>query len=576
MARFLGTAAGRSAGGGGGGGLFTKAKVFTTAGSSTFDVPGNASTVKVFVVGAGSCYRPGLYCFNSTNCCSGVSYPRRYYNACFCGHLTGAGGGYAEKTWTSKDDQIGGKQLTVIVGSPGGTSSSSVDGAGLNAVTATNATESAYTWACTSNSTARDNTNDNPIFGGFKLPTCGYQNNFNGYNNDGGSASGGDINRTGGEGELIPEFLYDAKLDAYSTDTGGGSSSGTTGTNSCWVSPSICCMCWRAYHQVFGSHCYWQAWCCDNCTCYYLCANISSMCYCVPGGGSNPARAEVQIQYRGKAAGGVGSCGGWCNASNSFEETFNDGGRKFPDSCGPVGIPPIAPGNNTMPDASLEDETWHTVPIGMGAQSGYSAGNGAAGRTEGIIADVTPRNDQKGDASGAGGSGSEMQVTCGWNSSYGYDYSFGGSAVHCGCFMYYPGVHSSCQSKTASCGAGSNPPYCYSCTGFGWTYVFGSCQSTQAMCWKMPYGSTSVDSGGGADCVYKTCYNVGFLHDPESNAADTYTIPLSTLLNADTDGNQEDFIYGRGATLDKAAGYGGGGNREYKAGGSGAVVIVYG
>ena len=331
--------------------------------------------------------------------------------------MTGAGGGYAEKTWTSKDDQIGGKQLTVIVGSPGGQSSSSVDGAGLNAVTATNATESAYTWACTSNSTARDNTNDNPIFGGFKLPTCGYQNNFNGYNNDGGSASGGDINRTGGEGELIPEFLYDAKLDAYSTDTGGGSSSGTTSTSSCWVSPSICCMCWRAYHQVFGSHCYWQAWCCDNCTCYYLCSNISSMCYCIPGGGSNPARAEVQIQYRGKAAGGVGSCGGWCNASNTFEETFNDGGRKFPDSCGPVGIPPIAPGNNTMPDASLEDETWHTVPIGMGAQSGYSAGNGAAGRTEGIIADVTPRNDQKGDASGSSGSASEMQVTCGWNSS---------------------------------------------------------------------------------------------------------------------------------------------------------------
>ena len=72
MARFLGTAAGRSAGGGGGGGLFTKAKVFTTPGTSTFDVPGNASTVKVFVVGAGSCYRPGTYCFHSENCCSGL------------------------------------------------------------------------------------------------------------------------------------------------------------------------------------------------------------------------------------------------------------------------------------------------------------------------------------------------------------------------------------------------------------------------------------------------------------------------------------------------------------------------
>ena len=577
MARFLGTAAGRAAGGGGGGGLFTKAKVFTTPGSTTFDVPGNASTVKVFVVGAGSCYRPGLYCFNSENCCSGVQYPRRYYNACFCGHLTGAGGGYAEKTWTSKDDQIGGKQLTVVVGSAGGTSSSSVDGTGLTAVTASNATEASFTWSCTNNDQARDNSNDNPIFGGFQLPTCGYQNSFSGYYNDGGTASGGDINRTGGQGELIPEFLYDAKLDAYSTDTGGGGSSGTTGTNSCWVNPNICCMCWRAYHQVFGSHCYWQAWCNDNCTCYYLCSNISSMCYCTPGGGSNPPRAEVQIQYRGKAAGGVGSCGGWCNASNPFESEYLDGGRKWPDSCGPVGIPPYAPGGNAMPDSSLEDRAWHTVPKGIGAQSGYSAGNGAAGRTEGIVADVTPRNDAKGDAPSAGGGGvSEMQVTCSWNSSYGYDYSFGGSAIHCGCFMYYPGVHSGSQSKGASCGSGSNPPYCYHCAGFGWTYVFGSNQSAQALCWKMPYGSTHVDAGGGGDCVYKTCYNVGFLNDPESNAADTYTIPLSTLLSADTDGNQEDFIYGRGATLDRAAGYGGGGNREYTAGGSGAVVLVYG
>jgi len=575
MARFLGTAAGRAAGGGGGGGLFTKAKVFTTPGSTTFDVPGNASTVKVFVIGAGSCYRPGTYCFNSENCCSGVHYPRRYYRACFCGHLTGAGGGYAEKTWTAKDDQIGGKQLTVVVGSQGGSSSSSVSVPGINAVTASNATESSYSWSCTNNSTARDGSNDNPIFGGFQLPVCGYQNSFSGYYNNGGTASGGDINRSGGQGELIPEFLYDSKMDAYSVDTGGGGGGGLTNTNSCWVSPNICCMCWRAYHQVFGSHCYWQAWCCDNCTCYYLCQFIQSMCYCTPGGSSNPPRAEVQIQYRGKNSGGLYN-GGWCTQTNPFEQEFGDGGRKFPDSCGPVGIPPIAPGGNSMPDSTLEDRAWHTVPKGIGAQSGYSAGNGAAGRTEGIIADVTPRNDGKADAGGGGGAVSEMQVTCGWNSSYGYDYSFGGSAVHCGCFVYYPGVHSNCQSKGASCGSGSNPPYCYSCTGFGWTYVFGSSQSTQAMCWKMPYGSTHVNAGAGGDCVYKTCYNVGFLNDPESNAADTYTIPLSTLLNADTDGNQEDFIYGRGATLDRAAGYGGGGNREYTAGGSGAVVVVYG
>ena len=571
MARFLGTAAGRSTGGGGGGGLFTKAKVFTSPGSSTFDVPGNASTVKVFVVGAGSCYRPGLYCFHSENCCSGRQYPRRYYCVCFCGHLTGAGGGYAEKTWTSKDDQIGGKQLTVVVGSQGGTSSSSVDGSGLTAVTAANATESSYSWNCTNNSTARDGSNDNPIFGGFQLPTCGYANSFSGYYNDGGGASGGDINRSGGQGELIPEFIYDSSFDAYSSDTGGGGGSNLINTNSCWVSPNICCMCWRSYHQVFGNHCYWQAWCCDNCTCYYLCQQAQSMCWCQQSGGANP-RAEVQIQYRGKTSGAASGSGlgGWCQATETDMEN-----RPFPDSCGPVGIPPIAPGGNTMPDVALEDRTWHTVPKGIGAQSGYSAGNGSDGRTEGIIADVTPRND--GSAS-AGGSGSytEMKVCCGWNSSYGYDFVFGGSAIHCGCFMYYPGVHSNCQSRCANCGNGINAPMCYYCAGFGWNYVFGTCQSNTPYCWKMPYGISSVGTGGGGDCVYKTCYNVGFLHDPESNAGDTYTIPLSTLLNADTDGNQEDFIYGRGATLDRAAGYGGGGNREYTAGGSGAVVVVYG
>ena len=571
MARFLGTAAGRSAGGGGGGGLFTKAKVFDTPGSSTFDVPGNASTVKVFVVGAGSCYRPGLYCFHSENCCSGRQYPRRYYCVCFCGHLTGAGGGYAEKTWTAKDDQIGGKQLTVVVGSQGGQSSSSVDGTGLTAVSASNATESSYSWSCTNNSTARDNSNDNPIFGGFQLPTCGYANSFSGYYNDGGTASGGDVNRSGGQGELIPEFMYDAVLDAYSTDySGGGGGSQIVGTDSCWVNPNICCMCWRGYHQTFGVHCFFNAWCCQNCTCYYLCQQISSMCYCQQGG-SGQTRAEVQIQYRGKNSGGFSGSGngGWCQAGGASRQ------NEFPDSCGPVGIPPYAIGGNSMPDSSLEDRAWHTVPKGIGAQSGYSAGNGAAGRTEGIIADVTPRNDALA-SGGGGGSYTEMQTCCGWYSSYGYDYSYGNSAVHCGCFNYYPGVHSQQQSKCANCGNGINPPYCYYCTGFGWNYVFGSQQSNTAMCWKMPYGASSVSSGGGGDCIMKTCYNVGYLHDPESNAADSYTIPLSTLLNADTDGNQSDIIYGRGATLDRAAGYGGGGNREYTAGGSGAVVVVYG
>ena len=38
MARFLGTADGRASGGGSGGGLFTKAKVFDTPGTTTFEI----------------------------------------------------------------------------------------------------------------------------------------------------------------------------------------------------------------------------------------------------------------------------------------------------------------------------------------------------------------------------------------------------------------------------------------------------------------------------------------------------------------------------------------------------------
>ena len=570
MARFLGTAAGRASGGGSGGGLFTKAKVFDTAGSTTYDVPGNANTVKVFVVGAGSNYRPGLYCFNSENCCSGVNMPRRWYKACICGHLTGAGGGYSEKTWTKKDDQISGKTLTINVGSQGGQSASSVDGTGLNAVSASNATESSYSWSCTSNSTARDNSNDNLIEGGFQLPTCGYQNSFSGYYNSGGTASGGDINRTGGDGKIIPEFIYDSCMDAYSLDiSGGGGGGGSNNQSSCWVNPEICCMCWRSYHTVFGSNCQWQAWCCQNCTCHYLCTYISNLC----AGGSPPStggqpRKEISFYYRGK------------NNQETYDSSCSLRGKFTNYSVGSPGSPRTAPEGASI-GYELDDVMVHAVPKGIGASSGYSAGNGSVGRSEGILADVTPYNTTARceiASGGGGGGGSAIIMECGCNFSYGYDYVFGGSAVGCVCYCYYPGSFSANSAITAS---GSAYTTCYSCAGFGWNYVFGTCQSNQAMCFAMPYGNAGADSGGGGDvsgedCVYRTCYNIGYLHDTEAGKVDTYTIPLSTLLNDDTSGNQGDIEYGRGATLMESAKPGGGGNREYSNGGDGLVVLVYG
>ena len=572
MARFLGTAAGRASGGGGGGGLFTKAKVFTTPGSTTYDVPGSAKTVKVFVVGAGSCYRPGLYCFHSDNCCSGVNNPRRWYKACFCGHLTGAGGGYAEKTFTAKNDQIGGKQLTIVVGSQGGQSASSVDGTGLTAVSASNATESSYSWSCTSNSTARDGSNDNPIEGGFKLPVCGYANSFSGYYNAGGTATGGDVNRTGGKGTLIPEFLYDSCMDAFSQDISGGSGGGGSSSNSCWVNPNICCMCWRSYHQVFGSNCQFQAWCCQNCTCYYLCVYINNLC---TAGGSPPlggqARKEISFYYRGKQ-----------KQESEYGSSCSLRGRFNNYSLGTTGAPRIAPEGSAI-GYDLDDTMAHVVPKGIGASSGYSAGDGSEGRSEGIFADVTPYNTtarcELAAPSGGGGGGSEITYECGCNFSYGYDYSFGGSAVGCVCYCYYPGTFSANSSIGAS---GQSFSCCNHCAGFGWNYVFGSQQSNTSMCWSMPYGEAGSGGGAGSgdvsgsDCVYRTCYNMSYLQDTEAGKVDTYTIPLSTLLNDDTEGNQTDVEYGRGATLLSAALPGGGGNKEYPSGGSGMVVLVYG
>ena len=162
----------------------------------------------------------------------------------------------------------------------------------------------------------------------------------------------------------------------------------------------------------------------------------------------------------------------------------------------------------------------------------------------------------------------------------GYDYVFGTFTYNCGCYRYFPGQHSN-GGATASCGNGVNPNYCYHCMGFGWNYVFGSCQSQGAQCWTMPYGDTSLGGGAGEysagpDCVYKTCYNISYLQDTEAGKVDSYHIPLSNLLNHDTGKNQHDIEFGRGATLDKAAAPGGGGNREFTSGGNGLVVVVYG
>jgi len=528
MGRFLGTASGRTSGsavatsGGSGGGVFTKAKVFTTPGSTTFQVPTTSTNVKVIVVGAGSSYRTNTYCHNSSNCDSGVSFPRSCYCMCFTGHLTGAGGGYAEKTFASFES-VQGQTLTINVGSIGGLSASSVSGTGFTAVTASNATEAAYSWSCTNNSTARDSSNDNPVSIGFSIPVCGYQNNISGYYNRGGTASGGDINRTGGRGVVIPEFLYTSYLDGITCSGGGGSFSGIT--YSCWVNPTIRCACMPpGYHTTFGGS-QFGGFSAVSCICYYLCACINNLCAC-----TNTSNLSSRYTFLGrntKCTNTVGYIGGECSLCNV---------------------------TNCAKDQFVKD-----VPIGVGAQAGNSSDSGKCGYSEMILTDTSLQYCSIG--------GGSSFCVCYYYTTSGYDYSFGGTGYTCYCVDYSPGCYSNCSSFTGTTPSG----YLYVCNGFSFTYYFGSTQSGAAACSCMPCGIGHCLNP--STCTNR-CYNMGFVNDPSLLNPPENTIPLSTLLN-ENGGNMCDIKFGRGAGITTSASYGGGGNRLYPNGGDGLVVVLY-
>jgi len=527
MGRFLGTASGRTkgssgggGGGGSGGGVFSNVKVFSTPGSVTFDVPATSTNVKAIVIGSGSCYRTGTYCHVSNDCCSGVAFPNKNYVACFTGHLTGAGGAYAEKTFTS-DESVPGKTLTINVGSVGGLSASSVSGDGFTTVSSTNATESSYSWACTGNSTARDASNDNPISFGFSLPVCGYSNNISGYYNKGGTSSGGDINRTGGDGVLIPQFLYTSCFDVINSGAAGASGN----QSACWINPIITCGCAnRGYHTTFGGA-QFGGTSFTGCMCYYLCAYISNLCACVN------TTTKSQYIFLGK---------------NQKESTY-----------GFIGAEEI--GGIADPSAGL----FHNeIPMGIGAQAGTSADNGKDGRSEKIVTEVGVAK-----TTGGGGGGSAFDI-CYIYENYGYDYSFGGTGCSYYCVDYLPGCYSNCASYTGISGAQT---WCYSCLGYAYTYYFGTTQSGNPMCLCMPYGNAHNDS---ASTEYNRTHNLGFIQDKTSNYSEDYVIPSSTLVDENGE-NISDIIYGNGAGITTSAGYGGGGNRKYPDAGSGLVVLFY-
>lgn len=483
---------------------YTKAAVYTTPGTTTWEVPAGINKVKVFVIGAGSCYRTTEFCFDSASCCSGVPTPGSTYCLNFIGHLNGAGGGYAEKTI---DGVSPGSSMTINVGSSGGLTASSVV-LGTTTVTASNATEQSISWNCTSNATARDSSNDNKVSLGFDLPTCGYINCVNGYFNTGGTANGGDINRTGGDGVFIPFFRADSNIDgSLSIQAPAGSAGGLAGCTcaqqywngydysfggtrrSCvctiaYLEPAqslnngtcgCCfywggnseypCLCYIGYHYVFGQTFYdrlnWQC-----CTCKRMCSD-AYLCAC------------------GSSASGGGGTQILANTASAPTYPYGDDGFAV-NAC----------------------------PVGIGAEAGSSSRDGYD-----AVSDVQVMNIN---AAGGGGGG------------------------------------------TIDVGASS---VCY--TGFSqdhWTFYFGAGNSN----WPCATWRNLISSSGGGGAL-----TLGYSKDADSLKASSHSVvPLSTLTDADG-GTIGDFKFGYGATSNEAAGPGGGGNRLYPNGGSGAVVIVY-
>ena len=484
---------------------FTRAEVYTTPGSTTWTVPAGVSKAKVFVIGAGSCFRTTEFCFESSStCCSGVAVPGTVYCLNFFGHLPGAGGGYAEKTIEAVSP---GSTMTINVGSPTGLTASSASINGTT-VTANNATEIAVSWNCLDNSTARDDSNDNKVSLGFDLPVCGYRNCINGYFNVGGTATGGDINRTGGRGEFAPYFRAEAKLDGaitipapvgaagaasaegctftYNQNSGYDYSFGGTRYNcvctvvylkpNAYLNNGNCgccfnsasgtqwtCSCLITYHNVFGGQCYYNMnW--ASCVCYCLCA---STYLCVSGAVASGSGTTI--------------------------------------------APSAATDKNAYP-RGYDEFAVGSCPVTIGSSAGSSGANGQDGVAESMI--------------------------------------FG---PHTGASSAAAGV-----SDTVVCYVGFSQDH--------YTFYFGSGISN----WPCAAFENLYSSGGGGSGYYA----LGYSKDSASQKKSPNVIPLSTLKSR-TGTNVGDLEFGSGATVNEAASIGGGGNRLYPAGGSGAVVVVY-
>lgn len=363
------------------------AKVFTTPGTTTWTVPAGVNQAKVFVIGAGSCYRETSFFFCSSNCCSGVTTPSQNYCMRFKGILPGAGGGYAEKTVT---DLSPGSSVSVSVGSIGGLTASVIS-TGATTVTANNATETAISWTCLSNSTARTSSNDNPTSVGFTLPVCGYASCISGYFNTGGTATGGDVNRTGGRGVFIPYWEQDSCYDGAGSPAGGGTP--YTCTNSSSYS--------TGYDYSFGGTRY-------NCICTVICACPagcpSSTCGCGFFSSYTNMGCNCLISYHNVFGGqcyfnmpwASCMCQRFCCACLCISSTSSSNRHVWAGANCRSGAGDWGPTDNYL---------FKSCPVGLGAQAGNSGGNGNNAHSEQVVSTLAG-------SGGGGGGGATSTYVC--------------------------------------------------------------------------------------------------------------------------------------------------------------------
>ena len=512
MSRFLGTVSTRLGAVSGG---FTKAKVFSTPGSTTWQVPSSANKLKVFVIGAGSDYNAMSFCNQSNNCNSGVTSLGCCYCMNYIGHAMGAGGGYAEKTLSTNLNGT----ATIVVGSKaasiGDAPTNSVFSLNGQTITGTSATQINAAWSCTDGTTARDSTYDMETSLGFAVPVCGYQNCITGYWQVPGTGTGGDVNRTGGAGVVIPEFRYDSAIFPSSAPSYGSGGGGSWNVYSC-----------NRVLSTFGFTCY--------CCCFTINPGGSSgsaaVCGITPKAGTIlfPGTAEQRpvLQTAGSTCGplnqGTAQSGGGslnctvieCSASSY---SFYYGGRGCWCMCAMYGGSAGGSSNATITyDPSFRK--YSSKPTGLGATSGTSEKNGQKAKPEAFT--VTPIFDG---VPSSGGSGSTLCFTpCSYN---------GNSVGDCQCWL-----------NARICNCNFCPQLCF--------FV-----------------------GGGGSLTPPPYYDITYIQTETSLAELSGSVLQLNNLTDENGNNLANIKYGAGAG-NIAATYGGGGNRTQPAG-NGLVVVMY-